>query len=485
MNDPRSVALPRLRPALLLTALLIVPSALPISGVPRQALSQAAASGYRGLSAQSAAGSSGAASDPASPSLPLDSPTASATTTPTSPVAPSPTSVAATLTPASTPLVETLTTLASSGTTTITTPTITTPTITTPTITMPTVSATAGASALPTISPAPSTVVKSNAPSAHPATAGPGWTIRAVDTMKLSRDTLKDQLTDRQITAIVRQDARLHLTHVTADVYYDDPAYLSRWVRAIRAAGLHVWFRSHWYAWEDHRDRRGTMNPSAYIEATRTFLQNYSTLLANGDIFDFCPEPENGAYWLHTYGNGWSWHNAAAKTAFNTFIRSGLYMASTTLANRGRGAVLVTAVSVNASVATRLLSKPTVQRLGLLTLDLYPEGTTRDPAKATRLLLAEIASVYRHWHLPILLGEHGYARDFAADDATQARVVQAELAGLARLPYLRGVNYWVDAGGPGYGGYTNLFRLTGTTWQPRASAAVLANAYATMAPGHT
>jgi hypothetical protein len=308
-----------------------------------------------------------------------------------------------------------------------------------------------------------------------------GWRIRSVDTMKLSRDTLKAQLTDAQIAADVRLDTRLHLTHIAVDVYYDDPAYMARWVRIVRASGLHVWFRAHWYAWEDHGDQRGSMSPHEYIEATRRFLQQHATLLANGDIFDFCSEPENGAYWLRAYGNGWSWRNSAAKSAFNTFIRSGIYMASTTLAHRGRGGVLVTVISVNPSIAERMLSKPTVQRMGMLTLDLYPEGTTRDPATATQRLLAEIAQVRRRWPVPVLLGEHGYARDQEVDDATQARVLAAEMAALARLPYLLGQNYWVDAGGPGYGGYTNLYRRAGSGWTPRPAAAVLAQAYAGMA----
>ncbi len=317
------------------------------------------------------------------------------------------------------------------------------------------------------------------------------WPIRSIDTMKLSRDTARDQLSAADIRALVRLDARLHPSHVTVDVYYDDPAYMRRWVDSIHTAGLRVWFRAHWYAWETHYTRYvlphgkirtvmagGTMTPQQYIDATRRFLQTNATLFENGDIFDFCPEPENGAYWLRTYGKGWSWRgNEAAKHAFNVFVRDGVRMAATTLAHRGLGGVLVTAVSVNSSVATRLLSKPTMQRLKMITLDLYPEGKTRDAATAARLLVAEIASVRRKWPLPILIGEHGYARDIAVDDATQARVLAAELAALVRLPYVLGLNYWVDAGGPGYGGYTNLFARARNTWLPRPAASVLARAY--------
>ncbi len=114
-----------------------------------------------------------------------------------------------------------------------------------------------------TIDATPTADVTATTPvTASPLTSAGRWSIRSVDTMKVSRDTLKRPLTDRAIAAVVALDARLRLTHVTADVYYDDPAYLGRWVRAIRAAGLRVWFRSHWYAWEDHRDLSGTMSPA-------------------------------------------------------------------------------------------------------------------------------------------------------------------------------------------------------------------------------
>ncbi len=333
---------------------------------------------------------------------------------------------------------------------------------------------------LSTLTPTPSTTANPGGRAAAPL---PGWSIRAVDTMKLSRDTLAHPLTDAQIAAVVALDTQLHLTYITVDVYYDDPVYLARWVRAIRTTGVRVWFRPHWYAWESHGNVHGTMTPSEYIEATRHFLQKYSGLFQNGDIFDFCSEPENGTYWLDAYGSGWSWHNPAAKTAFNTFIRSGLYMARTTLANRGRGHVLVSAIGVDESIATRLLSKPTVASLGFLTLDLYPEGTTSSPSTASQRLVQAIAAVHAHWEVPILIGEHGYSRDRQLSDTVQAAVLRAEIAALEQIPYLKGLNYWVDAGGPGYGGYTNLYRLVRGKWTARQAASVLATAYQAMS-GH-
>jgi hypothetical protein len=118
----------------------------------------------------------------------------------------------------------------------------------------------------------------------------------------------------------------------------------------------------------------------------------------------------------------------------------------------------------------------------MITLDLYPEGSTSNPAIVTQRLLAQIYLVYRRWAVPILIGEHGYPRDFDVNDATQARVLAAESAGLARVPYIMGLDYWVDAGGRGYGGYTNLYRKAGGRWTPRAAAATLREAFAREQP---
>jgi hypothetical protein len=91
--------------------------------------------------------------------------------------------------------------------------------------------------------------------------------------------------------------------------------------------------------------------------------------------------------------------------------------------------------------------------------------------------------VHAHWEVPILIGEHGYSRDRQLSDTVQAAVLRAEIAALEQIPYLKGLNYWVDAGGPGYGGYTNLYRLVRGKWTARQAASVLATAYQAMS-GH-
>jgi hypothetical protein len=77
----------------------------------------------------------------------------------------------------------------------------------------------------------------------------------------------------------------------------------------------------------------------------------------------------------------------------------------------------------------------------------------------------------------LVLGEWGYSNDAPTDDATQSAVVKATLDELRLHSYVYGLNYWVGAGGPGYGGYTNI--LTGSlgAWSPRPAALELAKFY--------
>ena len=77
--------------------------------------------------------------------------------------------------------------------------------------------------------------------------AGPHLVFTAIDTMKESRDTETRPLSDAQIADDVRLSASLH------------PLY------AIRATGLHVWFRIHNNQWEDSNGATGIETPAAYL----------------------------------------------------------------------------------------------------------------------------------------------------------------------------------------------------------------------------
>jgi hypothetical protein len=314
-------------------------------------------------------------------------------------------------------------------------------------------------------------------PAALHAAQAPQLFATAIDTMKESHDTETTPLTDAQIADDVNLSASLNPSYITVDTNWDYPGYLQRWVTAIRAAGKHVWFRIHPNAWEGEHGATGLMTPQAYEAAEQAFILANAGLFQPGDILDPCPEPENGLYWQATYGNNWTAGAPNAATAdYNAFIRATTSVATQALQQAGVSGVITTIRSLNAYIASQpgILEQATVNALGMITVDSYPEGTTTDPSTAAAARVDELNSVYALWQVPIVIGEMGYSNEMAVDDTTQDQVLAAEFTALATLPYLVGVNYWVGAGTNTSGGYTHIFSGSAGNWSLRPAAAEVA-----------
>ncbi|MGH2345567.1 MAG: hypothetical protein ACRDG4_10105, partial [Chloroflexota bacterium] len=141
--------------------------------------------------------------------------------------------------------------------------------------------------------------------------------------------------------------------------------------------------------------------------------------------------------------------------------------------------VITTVRSTNSFFATHpdVLEAATVNMMGRITVDSYPDEWTTDPATATALRVQELNSIYAIWHVPVVIGEMGYSNEINVDDNTQDRVLKAEFAALSNLPYLSGVNYWVGAGTQNSGGYTHLFKGDIGKWTMRPAGAEVAAFY--------
>lgn len=306
----------------------------------------------------------------------------------------------------------------------------------------------------------------------------------SVDTMKESRDTETRPLTDAQIADDVDLAARLNTNYITVDTHWDYPDYMQRWVNAIRTAGRHVWFRIHPNQWHDDNGASGMMTPAQYESAEQAFIAGHPALFQAGDILDPCPEPENGLYWIATYGHGWT-SNApnTATREYNAFIRATTDIADAALHQNGIAGVITTVRSTNSFFATHpgVLETATVARMGRVTFDSYPENTTTDPATATAARISQLNAVESIWNVPIVIGEMGYSNKVNVDDATQDAVLRSELNALAALPYLAGINYWVGAGTASSGGYTHIFAGSHGAWTLRPAAVDLAAFYQTEA----
>lgn len=395
------------------------------------------------------------------PPTATSTPTVKPTNTPT--VAPTSTPTVA---PTSTPTLAPTSTPTAKPTNTPTVAPTNTPTVA-PTNT-PTVAPTSTPTAAPTATPVPTTTV---APQ-----PGNGF-IASVDTMKESRDTETRPMTDAQISASVNLVAGLNVTYITVDTHWDYASYMQRWVNAIRGAGKKVYFRIQPNQWENNNGVTGLMTPAGYKQALQSFILSNPGLFQPGDIFDPCPEPENGPYWIKTYGS--SWTSGAPNTAtrdFNAFIRDTTDVSDNAFHQLGIFGVITTVRSTNSFFASHPgpLEAATVQKMGRVTFDSYPEEYTTDPATAVSARLTELNAIRNAWPgVPLVIGEMGYSNKIAVDDTTQANVLGAEFNAIRNLSYISGVNYWVGAGTNNSGGYTHIFNGNTGSWTLRPAAGLL------------
>jgi len=306
--------------------------------------------------------------------------------------------------------------------------------------------------------------------------------IASIDTMKESRDTETRPLSSSEILAIVKLSASVNTNYITVDTHWEYSNYLQQWVNAIRATGRHVWFRSQPNQWENQNGATGTMTPAQYEAAEQNFILTHPSLFQTGDIFDACPEPEQGHYWFNQYDQHWT-SNAPnpATRDYNAFIRDTTEVADAAFQQKGIHGVITTIRSTNTFFASHpdVFERATAEKLGRITIDSYPEQSTTDPLTAANARVDELKTIENIWHLPIIIGEMGYSNQVEVDDMTQQNVLKAEFRAIEPLSYVAGVNYWVGPGTNTSGGYTYIFAKSGQGWFLRPAANELSLFYKT------
>lgn len=129
------------------------------------------------------------------------------------------------------------------------------------------------------------------------------WKVRSVDTMKYSRDRAQDALHDPSFDSVIERQIKfiseLGATHVAIATPYDEEfvPVLTRWVTITRKHGLKIWFRGNWSSWEGWFGYAKNLTPEDHLVNTRSFIASHPALFEDGDIFDPCPECENGGVW--------------------------------------------------------------------------------------------------------------------------------------------------------------------------------------------
>jgi hypothetical protein len=317
------------------------------------------------------------------------------------------------------------------------------------------------------------------------AQAAPSWWIaKSIDTMKESMDASNQGLTQQQIDEHVGQLAALGATYATVDTPMDRPGVYRMWVESIRAHGMRVWHRPADWGYPDHPAHQDpTVTPAIYLQHVHDFIVQNPDLFQSGDIFDGDSEADGDAYWRRYPDPQW-WNDAqpsAACAEFNKYLVDLKTVADEAFARIGVSGVNAGIRSLTDWYATaKCLTNATIAALGgWLTIDAYFGDDAVDPALVVPTL---IDSALESWHAArpdakIVMGEFGWTNECPSDDATQADVLDASLAVFASKPYVYGLNYWVGAGGVGYGGCTNILTGGAGNWVPRPGAFALARLF--------
>ncbi len=276
----------------------------------------------------------------------------------------------------------------------------------------------------------------------------PIWNIRSIDTMKYSRDASRETLSERDkfqelIETQVGKIAGTGANYVAIATPYDDEflSVLRLWVIAARKNNLKVWFRGNWAGWEGWFGF-SKIDRATHIQKTKDFILKNTDLFLDGDIFNACPECENG-------GPGDPRNNGDVN-GHRKFIIDEYKVTKDAFAKIGKN-VASNYFSMNGDVAKLVMDKDTTKALdGLVVVDHYVKSTDR--------LASDIKKLAQSSGGKIVLGEFGAPiPDIHGkmDDQAQAEWVVSALDKLSNIDELVGVNYWV-----GFGGSTEIWNTS-------------------------
>ena len=268
----------------------------------------------------------------------------------------------------------------------------------------------------------------------------PLWNVQSVDTMKYSRDIARldeakslsyDSVIEKQISQI----ASIGATHVAIGTPYDEEflPYMQRWVAAARRHNLLVWYRGNWSGWEGWFEYP-PVSRAQHLEKTRNFILTHPELFMDGDIFTACPECENGGP-----GNPLV---TGDDSGFREFIIDQCRITGDAFSQINKK-VASNYQSMNGDLAHKIMdTETTTQMGGIVSIDHY----VATPDK----LLSDIRSLAAKSGGQIVLGELGVPVPDIHGTMTpsqQAAWLKRALAGLAEIPQVIAVNYWVNVGG--------------------------------------
>jgi hypothetical protein len=296
------------------------------------------------------------------------------------------------------------------------------------------------------------------------------WTLRSVDTMHVSRDYMCWQQTSGVMASIAASVRSTHANFSTVDTPYDaasgyhqctpsDPvAYEAAWVHALRAEGLHVWFRQTWFTWEGSYGapkltasttpaiQLGTAanvlngsDTTSYLARTYRFILAHPGLYANGDMLTPEPEPVNGG--IRT-GYGCSGPCQFTDWAtLNRWLRDSMTVDSAAFRQLG---LQVSVGNWGLPCANhKYIEDSTIAQMGTYNTDCYFRNANE--------MVSRLAWAHNTYHVPVVVGEWGDIWDGGQQPATAGKLATV-MSAVANLPYVSGFNYFqVFSGDQGEG----------------------------------
>lgn len=303
----------------------------------------------------------------------------------------------------------------------------------TPTTPAPTLTATP--TPTPTLTPAPT-------PTTTPSDGAGTWAIQSVSTMKVTKDAICGQRDRAFVEKWVDKAKELGANYIAVETPYENPAcgnaldYTRTWVDVIRSRGLSVWHRHMPLAFEAIYDTPKVKGD--YFGTISNYIKNNPTMFKAGDIFTPAPEPQNGGIGgVTNCSHGICQFDNASD--FNKWLRDAIDISETAFSAIGLGGQMkigyygfdgFVAWGDNNPDWNGILEDSTVQKMGNITIDHYPDlvGSTMSQD------LDELEA--RYPNVPIIIGEYGTA---AGGDIESA--ARNALSG-AKRPSVIGFNYW-------------------------------------------
>jgi len=261
--------------------------------------------------------------------------------------------------------------------------------------------------------------------------------------MKETKDKICQQDSAAFIDSWITKAVELGANYIAVETPYENPscgssiAYTKVWVDAIHARGLNVWHRHMPLTFEGIYNTTKDASKN-YLQVISDYIRANPALFRPGDIFTPIPEPQNGGISGITYCP----QNICIFTSapgFNQWLRDAITTSETALQSIGLGGKMkigyygfdgFVAWGDNNPDWNGILENATVQAMGNITIDHYPEAIGETMASGLDELQAKYPTT------PIIIGEWGTV--MGGDVVTQ---VQNTMSAAARKNVI-GFNYW-------------------------------------------